>query len=184
MTRETIREHEGSKYLRKIFSATERRYGVAREVLGEVDVYCVLLAFGVTCPARQHAIKKLLCAGLRNKGDERADLVGALAAVNRAVELCPKPVVDGPIPTWEVVPAFDKGVCIGYRVRWTVPDEQGRYLWVRHYLSGESGDPSLGWCEQAALSNAKAMRDDLKVPMDFRDGYWQSDTAQPKEPTE
>ena len=172
---DTIREHEGSKYLRKIFSATERRYGVAREVLGEVDVYCVLLAFGVTCPARQHAIKKLLCAGLRNKGDERADLVGALAAVQRAVELCPKSERETSAPTWEVVPAFDNGNCIGYRVRWSVPDDRGRYLWVRHYLAGEDGSPSLGWCEQAALSNAKQMRGDLKVPDDFSNGQWATD---------
>jgi hypothetical protein len=65
----SINEHEGKKYLKTI------------------DVYCVLVAFGVTCPARQHAIKKLLSAGTRGKGDEMSDLVGALAAVNRAIDL-------------------------------------------------------------------------------------------------
>ena len=52
-----------------------------------VDVYDVLRAFAVTCPARQHAIKKLLCAGQRNKGTAAQDLTEAIAAVHRAVEL-------------------------------------------------------------------------------------------------
>ncbi len=52
-----------------------------------VDVYSVLEAFGVTCPARQHAIKKLLCAGLRGKGNAIQDLREALIAVQRAVAL-------------------------------------------------------------------------------------------------
>lgn len=75
-----ITTHEGKKYLRLI-----------RPAKGDtsimVDVYCVLVAFGVTCPARQHAIKKILCAGERDKGDTLSDLTGALAAVNRAIEL-------------------------------------------------------------------------------------------------
>jgi len=52
-----------------------------------VDVYCVLEAFRVTCPARQHAIKKLLCAGLRDKGTAEQDLRESLAAIERAIEL-------------------------------------------------------------------------------------------------
>lgn len=75
-----INSHEGRKYLRKIRSAT------SGDVI-EVDVYCVLKAFGVTCPARQHAIKKLLCCGNRGKGDEVADLKGVIAAVSCAIEL-------------------------------------------------------------------------------------------------
>ena len=52
-----------------------------------VDVYSVLEAFRVECPARQHAIKKLLCAGLRGKGDAMQDLQETLQAVSRAIEL-------------------------------------------------------------------------------------------------
>jgi len=52
-----------------------------------VDVYNVLDAFGVTCPACQHAIKKLLCAGLRNKGSRLQDLTESKRSVERAVEL-------------------------------------------------------------------------------------------------
>lgn len=75
-----IDQHEGKKYLRTIQAADS-------DQSINVDVYAVLVAFGVTCPARAHAIKKLLCCGTRGKGDAIADLVGVLAAVNRAIEL-------------------------------------------------------------------------------------------------
>lgn len=70
----------GSKYIRRILDVSG--HGCQR-----VDVCCVLEAFGVTCPARQHAIKKLLCAGLRGKGDVGMDLVEARDAVSRAMEM-------------------------------------------------------------------------------------------------
>ncbi len=54
---------------------------------GTVDVYSVLLAFDVTCPARQHAIKKLLCSGIRGKGDTLQDLKETKVAVERAIEI-------------------------------------------------------------------------------------------------
>lgn len=75
-----IKEHEGKKYLREIHSAVQ-----CETIL--IDVYAVLVGFNVTCPARAQAIKKLLCAGLRDKGSELDDLIGALAAVNRAIEI-------------------------------------------------------------------------------------------------
>lgn len=52
-----------------------------------VDVYDVLVAFKVTCPARAHAVKKLLCAGIRGKGDSIQDLTEAVMAVERAREI-------------------------------------------------------------------------------------------------
>lgn len=82
---EPITSHEGSKYLRVIHDAAPNL--PADEGAIHVDVYAVLVAFGVTCPARQHCLKKLLCAGTRGKGDELADLIGAEAALNRAIEL-------------------------------------------------------------------------------------------------
>ncbi len=66
----------GSKYLRKIVT-----------VEGLVDVYAVLIAFKVTCPARAHAIKKLLCSGLRGKGDSIQDLREAKDAIERAIQI-------------------------------------------------------------------------------------------------
>lgn len=72
-----------NKYIREIYDldSSENPVGV------EIDVYEVLEAFKVTCPARQHAIKKLLCAGLRNKGDALQDLQEAASAVGRACAL-------------------------------------------------------------------------------------------------
>lgn len=77
--RASIDNHEGKKYLRKIKSAK------TKEVI-EVDVYAVLTAFGVDSHAVAHAIKKLLCTGQRGKGDRKADLIGAIAAINRAID--------------------------------------------------------------------------------------------------
>lgn len=52
-----------------------------------IDVYDVLQAFSVTNPAAQHAIKKLLCAGLRGHKDKMQDLTEALKSIERAIEL-------------------------------------------------------------------------------------------------
>lgn len=69
--------HSGSKYLRRVQLLFNKF----------IDVYCVLEAFSVSCPARQHAIKKLLCAGLRGKADELQDLKEASDAVARAIQM-------------------------------------------------------------------------------------------------
>jgi len=69
--------HSGNKYLRQPIGLID----------GKMDVYAVLLTFGVTCPARQHAIKKLLCAGLRGKGDAVQDLSEARDAITRAIQI-------------------------------------------------------------------------------------------------
>lgn len=52
-----------------------------------IDVYDVLKAFGVICPATQHAIKKLLMAGERGHKDKLTDLSEASDAITRAIEL-------------------------------------------------------------------------------------------------
>lgn len=77
----SIKEHSGSKYMRTVHSAVSRHDAV------QVDVYSVLKAFNVTCPATAHAIKKLLCAGLRGKGDREKDLSEAIDAIQRALEM-------------------------------------------------------------------------------------------------
>jgi hypothetical protein len=71
------RSHTGSKYLRRINV----------DEAGRADVYDVLEAFNVTCPARAHAIKKLLCAGIRGKGNALQDLKETADAVARAITL-------------------------------------------------------------------------------------------------
>lgn len=86
MSRESITKHEGSKYLKKIVSPVDKDYGSQPEEI-LVDVYAVLVAFDVTCPAIAHCIKKLLMPGQRGKGDVLADLKGAMAALNRAIDI-------------------------------------------------------------------------------------------------
>lgn len=52
-----------------------------------IDVYDVLTAFNVTCPATAHAIKKLLMAGERGHKDKVQDLKEAKQSIERAIEL-------------------------------------------------------------------------------------------------
>lgn len=74
-----ITDHEGKKYLRRIYSVEDHKSSVM------VDVYRVAKAFKVSGPLEQ-ALKKILCCGQRGKGDKIADLKGAIAAINRAME--------------------------------------------------------------------------------------------------
>lgn len=52
-----------------------------------VDVYDILSAFNVTCPALQHAIKKLLMPGQRGAKNRLADLIEARQALDRAIDM-------------------------------------------------------------------------------------------------
>lgn len=63
----------------------------------EVDVYDVLVAFGVTCPATAHAVKKCLMPGARGHKDEVQDLAEASQALGRAVELAVQRVREKPL---------------------------------------------------------------------------------------
>jgi hypothetical protein len=65
------------------------------------DVYSVLAAFGVKCPARQHAIKKLLMPGQRGAKSEIQDLDEALVSVSRAIDMARARLPDGGTLTGE-----------------------------------------------------------------------------------
>ena len=52
-----------------------------------VDVYDVLKGFGVTCPAMQHAIKKMLKPGERGAKDSEQDKREAIKSIERSIEL-------------------------------------------------------------------------------------------------
>ncbi len=52
-----------------------------------IDVYDVLKAFDVTCPAMQHAIKKCLMAGNRGAKDATQDMNEAIQSIERSKEL-------------------------------------------------------------------------------------------------
>lgn len=67
-----------SKYHRKITMDED----------GYSDVYDVLKAFGITCPAQAHAIKKMLAPGQRSGGKSRKqDIEEAIWSLNRSLEL-------------------------------------------------------------------------------------------------
>ncbi len=53
----------------------------------QIDVYDVLKAYGVTCPALQHGIKKLLLPGERHAKTWEQDINEAIASLERAKEL-------------------------------------------------------------------------------------------------
>lgn len=52
-----------------------------------VDVYSVLVAYGVTNPADAHAIKKMLMPGGRGAKDSIQDREEAIASLKRAIEI-------------------------------------------------------------------------------------------------
>lgn len=53
----------------------------------KLDIYDLLVAWRVTCPATQHAIKKLMMPGERGAKDRLTDLQEARDSINRAIEL-------------------------------------------------------------------------------------------------
>lgn len=71
------------KYVKQIH---ESLYNDGRDPM-DVDVYDVLKAFNVTCPAIQHAVKKLLCPGQRGAKDAMQDLIEARFSIDRAMQL-------------------------------------------------------------------------------------------------
>lgn len=68
-----------NKYIREVIDLDGK--------VAKVDIYTFLEAFDVRCPARQHAIKKLACSGIRGKGDTMQDLSEAGASNIRALQL-------------------------------------------------------------------------------------------------
>ena len=63
--------------------------------LSAVDVYRVLLLFGVSDPCLQHAIKKLLVAGGRGAKSADKDVAEAIATLQRWVEMREEDKADG-----------------------------------------------------------------------------------------
>jgi len=52
-----------------------------------IDVYRVIDAYGIQCPAIAHALKKLLCTGTRGHKDYAQDLVEAIKSIEEALAL-------------------------------------------------------------------------------------------------
>jgi hypothetical protein len=77
----------GRKYFRTIRGQLYFISKEGEECIQKIDVYGVIETFGLTCPARQHALKKILLAGERGKKDTIDDLEEARDAIMRAIEL-------------------------------------------------------------------------------------------------
>lgn len=76
-----------NKYQKKIVGKTDDLFGKPMSVTVVVDVYDVIMAWGVTNPAIQHAIKKLLQPGERGHKTRAQDLKEAMQSLQRAIEL-------------------------------------------------------------------------------------------------
>lgn len=74
-----IRQHSGSKYIRTIRDCIDPTKTV------QVDVYSVLDAYGDPPTPIGHAVKKLLCSGIRCKGSRLQDLIEARDAISREI---------------------------------------------------------------------------------------------------
>jgi len=55
--------------------------------LKTIDVYRVLTLFDVTDPCQQHAVKKILCAGIRGDKSRAQDMREAIDSLNRSLEM-------------------------------------------------------------------------------------------------
>jgi hypothetical protein len=84
-----LRINKVNKYQRRITGIVEDIERKDRQMSGVmiIDVYDVLKAFDITCPATQHAIKKLLAAGERGHKDKQTDLDEAIQSIQCAKEL-------------------------------------------------------------------------------------------------
>lgn len=102
-----INKHEGKKYLRTIkgWKLTDTDQPMTPGDL-QVDAYAIIKACNITCPAQAHAVKKVLFAGTRSKGDKLVDLEGAIAALHRAIEL-ERDRLDGPQRGEPIVAGFE-----------------------------------------------------------------------------
>lgn len=79
-----MRETGNPKYNRTI---TQTKPGPTQGQSLVIDVYDVWRAFSVVSPELQHAGKKLLCCGIRGKGDKLQDLREIIQAIERAIEV-------------------------------------------------------------------------------------------------
>lgn len=106
--------------------------------LKTLDVYRACQLFGVTDPAIQHAVKKLLCAGGRGAKTYEQDLREAVDSINRALQMIAEDCNQQP----------------------TKPTKTGRDLYQAHMARDFAPQHMPKWCELSdedqADWNAKA----------------------------
>lgn len=113
-----------------------------------IDVYDVLNAFGVTCPAAQHAIKKLLMLGKRGHKTELDDLMEARASVDRAIDLAHERkhiVAEAERMAFDTLfsqgTALTMGVCDDAPVNYALTDRELRDEIIRNTVDDGQGEP-------------------------------------------
>jgi hypothetical protein len=82
----------------------------------------------------------------------------SIGLLGRYLEETPGAWEDG---RWEVS-RDDDGAMV--RVRWSLPDDQGAHLYVRHYPGG-------GWGENACEREARSFNDEGRRPSEWRSGH-------------
>lgn len=80
---------------------------------GRSDVYDVLSAYKVDCPARCNAVKKILCPGQRGAKGEIQDLQEAAKCIARAIELAQGRLVAVPHNDVAEPPVVNTGAYLG-----------------------------------------------------------------------
>ena len=114
------KEHSGKKYHRGITGVDGR--------VAVIDIYSFLAAYEITCPARQHALKKIAMAGLRGKGDQLQDLYEARDAITRAIQMQEQEMGIGDVPS-KTYTSDENGVHdIQQNPKWIVQPIHGGYL--------------------------------------------------------
>ena len=112
-----------------------------------IDVYDVLNAFGVTCPAAQHAIKKLLMPGKRGHKSELGDLIEARASVDRAIDLARERKAFDDAKAKQLDAIFSQGVsltmgvCDDALVNYALTDRELRGEIIRNTVDDGQGEP-------------------------------------------
>jgi hypothetical protein len=146
----------GNKYTRTIRNE-------AGEAI-DVDVYDVLEAFNATCPAIQHALKKLLAPGQRGVKSTKDDVVEAVQSLNRAVTMenqrnppmppkmpAPAPVSVMPAP----IPAFSSAVSLALNTYNATMKMDGDKWCMTQGLDSAEGPAGFGVTPEAALEAFK-----------------------------
>ena len=105
----------------------------------QVDVYRIIEIFGVTDPCIQHALKKLLCSGVRGHKDQEKDIQDVIDTLERWKQMRNE---DAEAASLEVispkVSAVD--VDIDNPVKPWVPDDSGE--WIEYNGEGQPTDDS------------------------------------------
>ena len=111
------------------------------------DLYALLDALSATCPATQHAIKKLLMSGMRGHDSELDDLIEARASVDRAIDLARERQDFEAAKAKQLDAIFSQGmslamgVCEDAPVSYPLTDRELRDAIIRDTVDEEQGEP-------------------------------------------